>query len=225
MRLALRAETMDDVAFDALLTPEVRRVSPRSWTPVPVATTAARWLESEGARRVLDVGSGVGKFCVVAASVTSLRLVGVERKVELVAIAEELASRLGVTDRVAFVRGELHDIDLSGFDALYFYNPLVEQVLALGDPARRKLSRRAAADVAYAEGALAALPIGTMLVTYHGFGGLLHEGWDLLRATTTGAGRLCCWRKRRDTLHDARSIPRDRPSAPRAGPGAAGATR
>src|SRR5579872_4063412 len=85
-----------DAAFDQHLPEELRAVSQRHWTPLHVAHRCARWLQAEGARTVVDVGSGAGKFCVATALCSSLRLIGLEHRPRLVAAARDLARRFAV---------------------------------------------------------------------------------------------------------------------------------
>jgi hypothetical protein len=60
-------EEARDEDFDQFMPHEDQRVSASYWTPMPVAMIAAQWLDYFGAHSVVDVGSGVGKFCIVAA--------------------------------------------------------------------------------------------------------------------------------------------------------------
>src|SRR5207244_1254082 len=59
-----------DGVFDRMFPTELRFVSFQHWTPVAVARRAAELLVGAGARRLLDVGSGPGKFCIVGALTT-----------------------------------------------------------------------------------------------------------------------------------------------------------
>ena len=56
--------------FDRLLPFYWRRLSIMHWTPVHVARRAAQLLVTGPKTRVLDVGSGPGKFCLVGAMAT-----------------------------------------------------------------------------------------------------------------------------------------------------------
>ena len=75
---ALRCPT--DCTFDRLLPEALRVVSGEYWTPLRVAVRAACWLEDVGVRSVVDIGAGVGKFCVVAALASNCRFVGLEQR-------------------------------------------------------------------------------------------------------------------------------------------------
>ena len=58
-----------DRAFDRFLPDDLRVVSAQCWTPLMVAKHAAQWLDDLNVQTVVDIGSGVGKFCVAAALV------------------------------------------------------------------------------------------------------------------------------------------------------------
>jgi hypothetical protein len=197
----LRAgERVADVDFDSVLPEPMRRVSSSFWTGVGVAMRITRWLEMRGVPTVLDVGSGVGKFCVVGALCSPLRFTGVEQRPHLVDAAEALAQRFSVNHRVSFVRGDLDTVDVRQFDALYFYNPFEEYVF----PARDRLDDtveggkdRFGRDVAKAETLLDGAAVGTHLVTYNGFGGRVPDSYQLITAKPAGINVLRLWRKDR----------------------------
>src|SRR5271166_1034557 len=87
----------EDRAFDSVYPKHIQALSRRFWTPVSVARSAAQLFREMGARKVLDVGSGVGKFVLVAASAApELRFVGVEQREHLVHVARRARARLKV---------------------------------------------------------------------------------------------------------------------------------
>ena len=71
-----------DADFDALCGSEIRKLSRIHWTPCKVATLAAELLVKSPDDRILDVGSGAGKFCILGALHTPARFVGVEKRKE-----------------------------------------------------------------------------------------------------------------------------------------------
>ena len=93
-------------AFDRFLPRELREVSDRYWTPLPVVRRAALWLRDARVRTVVDIGSGAGKFCVATALLAPFSLIGLEHRSSLIASARGLAELFEVDDRVTFVQGE-----------------------------------------------------------------------------------------------------------------------
>jgi SAM-dependent methyltransferase len=219
---ALRARALADEEFDCLFPPELQLVSRRFWTPLPVAWRAAEVLRSLGAKRVLDVGCGPGKFCIVAGALApGIKFVGVEHRSRFVATAREVAARLGVSN-AEFAVGDATMAALDAFDAFYLFNPFAENTFEEGNCLDRDVDlsfNRYASDLRRMRVALSRARIGTVVVTYHGFGARPPRGYEQLRADPIGSSSLCVWQKRQDDLQaalrpvDARS---DRASQARA---------
>lgn len=60
---------------------------------------------------VLDLGTGIGFFAVIAARLGARRVYGIDRS-ELVEIGRQIAARNGVADRVTLIRGDSLELDL-----------------------------------------------------------------------------------------------------------------
>ena len=56
-----------DKQFNELYPPAIQSLARRHWTPLDVARKAANYLAAEDNVKILDIGSGVGKFCLSAA--------------------------------------------------------------------------------------------------------------------------------------------------------------
>jgi hypothetical protein len=157
-------------------------VSRLFWTPAPVVLRAASLLARVGTERVLDVGSGVGKFCTVGALSTGATFVGIERRHALVREAKMMAWLLGAVS-ARFVHGTLDDVDIHDFDGVYFFNPFEENLWkpkSRLDEAVPMSERRFYEDVFQAEAMLDRARPGTRLVTYHGFGGKVPPSYRLV---------------------------------------------
>jgi SAM-dependent methyltransferase len=193
---ALRNGAVTDRHFDQVYSSELRFLSRQHWTPVRVAKSAAGLLTEAGATAILDVGAGAGKFCIVGALTTTATYVGLERRAHLVEAARAAAARFGVR-RVRFTRGNLLDFDCTGFDGFYLFNPFYEQIGGGLVPidgqveASLGLYRRY---VGATEEKLAAAAPGSVVVTYHGFGGTL-PGYEKIHQERAGNDRLVLWKK------------------------------
>lgn len=181
-----------DFFFDQLYPPSVRRLSRSRWTPVDVARRAAALLAGDHAGGVfLDVGSGVGKFCLVAALSTNARYVGVERSAPFTDVAHRTSRTLDLEARCNFIHGDAFALDWSAFDGVYLYNPFSE---ALYEPAEHGPSWRARADaIAATQQHLLQLPLGARVVTYCGFGGAFPAAFDRAASERSGGGELEVW--------------------------------
>ena len=172
----------EDRAFDQIFPPPMQRLSARHWTPVAVARRAAQLLVQSADTTVLDVGAGVGKFCIVGAQTTPGRFVAVERRRVLAQVAGDVV-RERCVPRVEVIHDEVLSLDWSGFDAIYLFNPFADPL-----PDARS--------VRLAEEKLARARPGARIVTYHGFGGTMPPDFRRVVSEPGGTGRLELFIKR-----------------------------
>jgi SAM-dependent methyltransferase len=204
-----------DEAFDAAFPEWIRAQSERHWTPVRVARRAAELLVTSQQTRVLDVGSGSGKLCIVGALTCGRGCFhGIEQREDLVKVAQETARRLEIEDRVQFLHGDATALDWSEFHAFYFYNPFVEVVdgpasrsSAVVPRTRKVPSGLNQHYLRVARTRLAKCPAGTRVVTYYGFGDRLPSSYRRVRREPHGVGVLELWIK--DLMRPARTAGRD----------------
>jgi SAM-dependent methyltransferase len=195
--LRLREGRLVDSEFDDIYPPSVRAISSSYWTPIAVAMRAARLLVSRTSTRVLDVGSGAGKFCIVGAAATGASFTGIEHRAHLVQTACAAAARLSVED-ARFLHGTFDTVDIATFDAVYFYNPFEENVWGRDhhvDDSVKLSHQRFIADIGGAERLLAGARVGTRVVTYHGFGGEMPPGYVRVLQEHCHSGSLEFWIK------------------------------
>lgn len=184
-----------DAVLDRLFPAGQRFRSRTHWTPADVAARACALLAAGPGQRVLDVGAGVGKLCVVGALTTRASWVGVERELAMIRAGEKAVRRLGLERRVEFIHGDATALDWAGFDAIYLYNPFCEGLYRpdLDAGSRRE---RYARDIAGAQRCLASTRPGTRVVTYHGFGGDMPDGFELVHREVARGDQLCAWVRR-----------------------------
>ncbi|MDG1331685.1 MAG: methyltransferase domain-containing protein [Crocinitomicaceae bacterium] len=121
----------DDNAFENALKKSVQGHSYIHWTPVEVIKTAADWLGTESDNKILDIGSGVGKFCLIGAMNSRAHFTGVETRDDLVEQAIELKKELKLSN-VDFIHSDIVNIDFSEYTSFYFYNPFCEHMALSG---------------------------------------------------------------------------------------------
>ena len=194
----LRAKLgVSDEKFDRIYPDPICRASDMHWTPVCVAKRAAELLVDKEGARILDVGSGAGKFCLIGALSTNGIFTGVEQRDYLVSMSRGIAERNKV-ERVSFVHGNMIDIDWSGYDGFYLFNPFIENLYE----EENKIDDRVpgawvfyAKYVRIAQRKLYRAPEGTRVVTYHGFGGDMPTGYTLASSEPIGSDKLNLWIK------------------------------
>jgi len=117
-----------DKQFNNLYPQPIQALADRHWTPLAVAMKAARFLAGDGQVNVLDIGSGVGKFCLAAAWYTPYaHYYGVEQRESLVRHAKNAKGRLQMGN-VSFIHGNFSQLDLKNYDHFYFYNAFYENL-------------------------------------------------------------------------------------------------
>jgi hypothetical protein len=194
---APRNAYLADEDFDFVFPEVVRAHASQFWTPVEVAEAAAAFLAPDPSVRVLDVGSGPGKFCIVGAATTGARFSGIEQRPHLVAIAKQAACILCVP-QAEFIVGTIDEVNWSSYDAFYLYNPFEENVFqeeGCYDHTVILSEQRFWRDVAFTECVLARAPMGTRIATYHGFGGRIPPSYELVDKRRYGRGILRFWTK------------------------------
>lgn len=193
---ALRSgEPVTDESFDAIYPFAVSAVSCAHWTPVRVAVRIVELLHLRRDERLLDVGAGVGKFCVVAAARSGAGVRGVERRPDLASVGREAARRYGVDVDIAL--GSFEAEDPRAFDAVYVFNPFTEEIALEGVDDDALDAERAVCDVSAAERFLEAARPGMRLVTFCGFGGNVPSAYEQEAKEVWDEGALELWVKRR----------------------------
>ncbi|MEP6822511.1 MAG: methyltransferase domain-containing protein [Chthoniobacterales bacterium] len=161
--------SVEDEKFDRIYPAKIRQLSAIFWTPIAVAAEATGLLVRAPGTRVLDLGCGAGKFCLVAATLSDGRFTGIEQRTELVAAARAAAAKMEIDD-IEFIRGNLTDLDFGNFDAFYLFNPFEENLhghkIDSAIPLSPALFKHYTQHVA---DQLGTRPLGTRVVTYMGY--------------------------------------------------------
>jgi len=185
----------DDTAFENVLKKSVQGHSYIHWTPVEVIKTAVQWLGTQRDNKILDIGSGVGKFCLVGALNSKAQFTGVETRKNLVDQATELQKELALNN-VNFIHSDIREIDFGNYTSFYFYNPFCEH-MALSGGIDDQIQFDEEAFYAYqdfVEEQLKRTPKGTKLVKYCSPDFDISTDFDL--ADMYFEGQLQLWLKR-----------------------------
>ena len=198
-----------DDRFDLIYPPEIRKLSPVHWTPVMVARKAADFLVREPGTRVLDIGCGSGKFCIVGALTTAGQFTGVEQRKRLSDLARTTIEQSNIPN-AEIIHGNIAQITFSNFDAFYLFNPFEENLktmlkidasVSLSSDLYEKYTEYVARQLAIA-------PLGTRLVTYCGSSEEVPLGYECLESSLDYG--LKFWEKTK--MHPVRMSPLDAPA-------------
>jgi hypothetical protein len=174
-----------------------QKISDTHWTSVEIARRAAKLLVVDSTTRVLDVGSGLGKFCLVGALATPGQFVGVEQRSHLVSIAHQIVTDCQIP-RVLFVHGDARRMDWSQFQSFYLFNPFVENLYSSEERIDQTVefgTIRYQELVRWVQQRFYRLPVGTRVATYHGFGGDMPPGYELKAEEPGDGDSLRLWVK------------------------------
>lgn len=187
-----------DKHFDAHLGAAYQGAADLHFTPLIVILFVARWLEETGVTSVVDVGAGAGKFCVAAACYSKARFVGIEQRQALVEVANHLARRFELRERVFFVQGTFGENDVPDADAYYFYNPFGENLFDDVDQLDLTIERSRERYDALVEATLRLIDrakAGTYFIFYNGFGGSPGDNCRLVLVERSLPNVLQIWQR------------------------------
>lgn len=184
-----------DKEFNQLYSSAIQLLAQNHWTPLEVAKKAADFLASDKGSRVLDIGSGVGKFCLAAAYFKPHSVFyGVEQRVSLIVHAEEVKKKLGYTN-AHFIHDNITKIDFKQYDHFYFYNSFYENLYGTQ---KIDSSLEYTGDLynyynQYLYRQLSKMPDGTKMATYHILEDEMPGGFHMVGAD--GDNLLKFWEK------------------------------
>jgi len=118
---------LNDKKFDGLYPEKVQKHSFIHWTPIEIIETAIDWLQINEKSKVLDIGSGAGKFCLLGSLMSKASFTGVEKRKDLSDVAIQLSEKLDLKN-VSFINSDLVEVDFNLFNAFYYYNPFCEYI-------------------------------------------------------------------------------------------------
>ncbi|WP_184550663.1 methyltransferase domain-containing protein [Mucilaginibacter sp. FT3.2] len=183
-----------DTDFDWLYPERLQLISQKQWTPLAIARIAAGFLAEPGSK-VLDIGSGIGKFCLTGAFFNpEATFYGVEQRHELYHYAQ-IAKGYTQLENTCFIHANITQINFKEFDHFYFFNAFYENIdreNAIDDTIETSYSLY----TYYTEYLLAALKEvkpGTRLVTYQCLDEVVHINFKLVGASENSFLRM--WMK------------------------------
>lgn len=196
MNLELQAliEGEDDDNFDSIYPSHIRRLAKKHWTPISVAKTAALFLAHRRGIQVLDIGSGVGKFCMVGAALTRGHFTGVEQRQELVDLSQTLSAYYDL-DNTTYINANIISIDFSEFKGFYLYNSFFENLdKRNGIDKKIALSEKLYESYgSHVSEKLSSLPSGVRLATYYTDDWIVPTNFELVY--NLFKGNLKLWEK------------------------------
>lgn len=118
---------MSDEKFDSIYPQNLRHLSQRHFSSIKISTIAAKLLVNGSSIKILDIGSGVGKFCLIASQIVDAQFFGIEHRLNFHELASNIAFENNLKN-VKFMQGDFASLDFSEYDGFYFYNSFEEYI-------------------------------------------------------------------------------------------------
>ncbi len=185
---------VSDEDFNLIYPEKIREIAYNQWTPLDVSRLAAKFLAEKPNARVLDIGSGVGKFCMVGASCTNGLFTGVEQRDYLVEMSNKISARYGLAN-AKYIHSNIMDIPFVDYDSFYFFNAFYENIdrAAVIDNTVERGFNFYNMYTRYVSGQLAKKQIGTRLATYWSPLNEIPDSYEL--KFSAFEEKLNCWEK------------------------------
>lgn len=191
-------DLVNDDEFDMIFPHYYSLQSPVHWSPIAVARQIAEWINPLKQKKIIDIGCGVGKLCILLQILTQHRIYGIEQRDNLVQIANEIVNRNGLKN-ISIKNLNMLDLNWEEYDIYYLYNPFQEHV---SDDGPCIIETNIELDKKYFVHYTAEVfrqltwaKQGKQLITFHGFGGRMPSGWRLLSSRHIEDGDLMMWVK------------------------------
>jgi len=156
-----------DTNFNAIYPAPICSLARKHWSSVSVSKLASDFLVDRPGTKVLDIGSGAGKFCLIGATNTKGHFTGVEQRGELVELSTQLSEAHRIHN-VKFIHANIMSIKFTDYDAFYFYNSFYENIdimNSIDDTVRLSMQLYRQYSLYLVE-QLVSLPLGTRFVTF-----------------------------------------------------------
>ncbi|MGN6416292.1 MAG: methyltransferase domain-containing protein [Pseudobacter sp.] len=192
---ALNRYFEDESLFRSLLPPPMQQLDDLHWSPLQVVRKSVQYLVQGENVNILDIGSGIGKFCMAAAyHYPTAHFYGVEQREELVLLGENIRDRLGLQN-VHFFNKNFTQLNLKQYHHFYFYNSFFENISANGriDNSLDYSKELYNYYTHYLYKQLEEMPVGTRFVSYCSWDDEIPNGYSLTEMYCDNL--LKCWIK------------------------------
>jgi hypothetical protein len=160
--------TVIDSDFDVIFPKDIQKFTRLHFSPIEVSKYVARFLTANKSNaRILDIGSGAGKFCFIGSLTTQGFFVGIEQRESLHYIANDIAETYAIAN-TDFILDNVINLSFTDFEGFYIFNSFYENVSFDENITDEVNLKQPNYDTysAYVKEELDKMPIGTRLATY-----------------------------------------------------------
>ncbi len=183
-------------SFNQLYNPYIQQIAEFHFSLVDVALAAAAYLVDAPTSKVLDIGAGAGKFCLIGAATTNGHFTGIELRANLVKIAQDLSTAHQISN-TTFIEDNITNIEFKHYSAFYHFNAFYENIDPTGIidqtiPLNKELYTSYSQ---YVKKQLQTMPIGTKLATYFSYKEEVPNDYKAVKKLF--GGKLIFWEKQK----------------------------
>lgn len=175
---------MNDQSFNELIPFYLQEKIKQHFSPKEVILKAAEFLCTASNTKILDVGSGVGKFCLLAAQeYPEHHFYGIEIREDLHEAARQLQKKIKVNN-VTFLNGNVREMSLQEYHHFYLFNPFYEHLEPENgiDQSMVFSEKKYLSYSAHVYKQLERMPPGTRVATFHVVEATLPSSYALLNS-------------------------------------------
>lgn len=186
------AKIISDLEFDSIYPKEIQALSERHWTPVRIAKIVTDFLCTDTDLKILDIGSGVGKFCLVGASLKPrCEFYGAEFRERFINLSNSLKDTYRIKN-VHFLNSDILEMSFNNFNCIYFYNSFQERIddtanIDTNSELSFSLYKQYSKHLFFQ---FQTMPLGTKLATYHTADFFIPGSYKLVEKSTDGNLKL-----------------------------------
>ena len=158
---------LEDTFFNTMYPTEIRPLAETHFTHIHIAKMATEFLVQKTGTKVLDIGSGAGKFCMIGASLSDGFFTGVELRKKFYDLSQRLLKKYKISN-AQFIQANITSIDFQDYDAFYLFNPFYENILKYEKMDDSLELENELYDIYsnYVKEQLDKMPVGTRVATY-----------------------------------------------------------
>lgn len=185
---------LTDKEFDAVFPTSIRQKSERHFTPIDVAIKASEFLVNKTKQKILDIGSGTGKFCFIGGAYNDASFIGIDYRKNFIRLSQQLTKKYNFKN-VSFIHSDIAEIDFKDYNSFYFFNSFQEHIdkTAVIDTTVETSLEKFKTYSEYVKSQLEKMPEGTRLVTYYAKAAQIPNSYVLVKVYFDGL--LRCWEK------------------------------
>jgi len=194
----LSGKSIEETEFDQIFPPYYQYHSTIHWSSIRVARQISNWIKPLNRKSVVDIGCGVGKLCLLLRILTNYEIFGIEQRPKLVEIANKII-KVNAFKNISITQMNMLDLNWDLHEIYYLYNPFQEHIadedICVIEKDIELDTKNYAHYTSEVFRQLTWAKPGKVLITFHGYGGIVPSAWRMVANRHIDNGDLTMWIK------------------------------